>query len=81
MEFLVHCRDGPDSAEQRDRLVEAHLSFMDAYADGMVARGPTMDAGREYATGSVHMVDLPDAAAAQVFAYEEPNYRAGVYRR
>ena len=80
MEFFVHCRDAPGSAEQRDRLLEAHLSFMDAYADGMVARGPTMDAGRVNATGSVHLVDLPDAEAARVFAYEEPNYRAGVYR-
>ena len=31
------------------------------------------------ATGSMHMVDLPDAEAARVFAFEEPNYRAGVY--
>jgi uncharacterized protein YciI len=80
VEFFVYCRDRPDTAEPRDRLIEAHLSFMDGYADGMIARGPTMDAGREWATGSMHMVDLPDAAAARVFAYEEPNYRAGVYR-
>jgi uncharacterized protein YciI len=80
VEFFVHCRDRPDTAELRDRLGEAHWSFMDGYADGMVARGPTLDPARERATGSVHIVDLPDAAAARVFAYEEPNYRAGVYR-
>jgi uncharacterized protein YciI len=27
----------------------------------------------------MHIVDLPDARAAHVFAFEEPNYRAGVY--
>jgi uncharacterized protein len=27
----------------------------------------------------MHIVDLPDAAAAQAFAYEEPCYVAGVY--
>jgi uncharacterized protein len=43
----------------------------------MIARGPTMN-GAE-ATGSVHIVDLPDEAAAHVFAFEEPNYKAGVY--
>jgi uncharacterized protein len=27
----------------------------------------------------MHMVDLPDAQAARVFAFQEPFYRAGVY--
>jgi uncharacterized protein YciI len=27
----------------------------------------------------MHIVDLPDAEAVRVFAYEEPNYKAGVY--
>jgi uncharacterized protein YciI len=45
----------------------------------MVARGPTLAPADETATGSMHIVDLPDAAAAQVFAFEEPNWRAGVY--
>ena len=31
-------------------------------------------------TGSVHIVNLQDAAAARAFAFEEPNYQAGVYR-
>jgi uncharacterized protein YciI len=34
---------------------------------------------RATATGSMHMVELPDAAAARVFAFEEPCYAAGVY--
>src|ERR1700712_6092354 len=80
MEYFVYCRDHPGTAGLRDRTVEAHRSFMDAYADRMIARGPTMDEAREVATGSVHIVDLPDAEAVRVFAYEEPNYLAGVYR-
>jgi uncharacterized protein len=80
MERFVYCRDHPGTAELRDRIVEAHWSFMDAYADAMIARGPTMTDDRETATGSLHIVDLPDAEAVRVFAYEEPNYRAGVYR-
>ncbi len=31
------------------------------------------------ATGSMHIVDLPDGDAARVFAYDEPNYKGGVY--
>src|SRR4051812_24942531 len=52
---------------------------MDRFAGGMIARGPTLSADRQTATGSVHIVDLPDAAAARMFAFEEPNYLAGVY--
>jgi uncharacterized protein YciI len=63
----------------RDELAEQHWSFMDRYAGAMIARGPTMTADGSAATGSVHIVDLPDADAARVFAFEEPNYRAGVY--
>jgi uncharacterized protein len=29
----------------------------------------------------MHMVDLPDAQAARVFAFQEPFYQAGVYRQ
>jgi uncharacterized protein YciI len=80
MEYFFHCRDNPGTAELRDQTVEAHWSFMDAYADVMIARGPTLTDDRETATGSMHIVDLPDADAARVFAYEEPNWRAGLYR-
>lgn len=79
MEYFFYCRDRPDSGTLRARLAEAHWSFMDGYADAMIARGPTLTADRMAATGSMHMVDLPDAEAARVFAFEEPNYKAGVY--
>jgi hypothetical protein len=79
VEYFVYCRDRPGSASLRAELTEAHWSFMDGYADAMIARGPTMTADGRTATGSMHMVDLPDAEAARVFAFEEPNYRAGVY--
>jgi uncharacterized protein len=79
MEYFFYCRDNPNTAALRDRLTEAHWSFMDHYAEAMIARGPTLTADGTLATGSMHIVDLPDAAAARVFAFEEPNYRAGVY--
>ena len=45
----------------------------------MIARGPTLTPDRTTWTGSMHIVDLPDAQAARVFAFQEPFYRAGVY--
>lgn len=53
---------------------------MDQYAKEMIARGPTLAADGHTPTGSVHIVDLPDPAAARAFAFDEPNHQAGVYR-
>jgi uncharacterized protein len=79
VEFFVYGRDRPGSGPLRAELAEAHWSFMDSYADAMIARGPTLTADRTAATGSVHLLDLPDAAAARAFAFQEPYYRAGVF--
>lgn len=80
MEFLCYHRDRPGSLSLRDKLVEEHWCYMDRYAEEMIARGPTLTDDGETPTGSVHIVDLPDPAAARAFAFDEPNYQAGVYR-
>ena len=80
MEFFCYHRDRPGSAALRDELLEAHWSYMDGFAAEMIARGPTMADDGDTATGSVHIVDLADPAAARAFAFDEPNYQAGVYR-
>ena len=80
MEFLCYHRDRPDSVALGEELVEEHWSYMDRYATEMIARGPTLADDGDTPTGSVHIVDLPDTAAARAFAFDEPNYQAGVYR-
>ncbi|MFF4442740.1 YciI family protein [Streptomyces sp. NPDC001621] len=80
MEFLCYHRDLPASLPLREQLLEDHWSYMDNYAKQMIARGPTLADDGATPTGSVHIVDLPEAAAARAFAFEEPNYQAGVYR-
>ncbi len=64
-------------------MVEHHWTYMDQFAATMIARGPTFT-GDETLTGSAHILDLPDAAAARAFAFafafEEPGYQAGAYR-
>jgi YCII-related domain len=45
----------------------------------MIARGPTLAADRETATGSPHILGLPSVDAAHEFVAREPNNRAGVY--
>src|SRR5258706_921165 len=46
----------------------------------MIARGPPWAGGGDPPAGSVHIIGLPDPAAARAFAFDEPGYQAGVYR-
>jgi len=80
MEFFCYHRDRPGSVALREDLLEEHWSYMDRYATEMIARGPTLARDGDAPTGSVHIVDLPDPSAARTFAFDEPNYQAGVYR-
>ena len=80
MEFFCYHRDRPGSLALRDKLLEEHWSYMDRYATQMIARGPTFTSDGDTLTGSLHIVDLPGPAAARAFAFDEPNYQAGVYR-
>jgi uncharacterized protein YciI len=79
VEFFCYHRDRPGSMPLRRKMVEQHWSYMDQFAATMVARGPTFTSDGAL-TGSVHILDLPDPAAARAVAFEEPGYQAGAYR-
>ncbi|QWF84013.1 YciI family protein [Amycolatopsis sp. CA-230715] len=78
MEFFCYHRDRAGSLALREELREAHWSYMDRFDAELIARGPTFDGA--VLTGSVHIVELPDPAAARAFAFDEPGYQAGAYR-
>ena len=80
VEFFCYHRDRPGSVTLREELLEQHWSYMDRYQAEMIARGRTLAGDGDTPTGSVHIVGLPDPAAARAFAFEGPNYQAGVYR-
>ena len=77
----MYSRDAVDTAELRDdqALLEEHWSYMDRFAESMIARGPTLDIDRVTATGSLHVLALPSVVAARDFIALEPINRAGVY--
>jgi uncharacterized protein YciI len=81
MDFFIYSRDAPGTKALRDdaELLEEHWSYMNGFADAMIARGPTLASDRETATGSLHVLGLPSVAAATEFVEQEPNNRAGVY--
>jgi uncharacterized protein YciI len=81
LDFFVYSRDAAGTAALRDddELLEEHWSYMDGFAESMIARGPTLGTDRETATGSLHVLGLPSVHAAHQFVAREPNHRAGLY--
>lgn len=79
MEFFFYGRDRPGTGALRRETMERHWSFVDRYTERLIARGPTLSAPDGEMTGSMHLVDLPDPGAAQVFAFKEPFFEAGVF--
>jgi uncharacterized protein len=81
MDFFVYGRDATTARALRedDALAEEHWSYMDRFAESMIARGPTLGPDRDRATGSLHVLGLPSVDAAREFVAREPNNRAGVY--
>lgn len=79
MQFFVLGRDRAGAGELRRSLLQPHWDFMSRYAEVMIARGPTMGADGKLVTGSMHIVELPDAEAARVFTHEDPLAMGGVF--
>lgn len=79
VDYFVYSRDAPGVDDKMTALTPAHWDYMDRFADRLVARGPTLSAGGEAHTGSLHIVAVRDAGAARRFADEEPYQRAGLF--
>ncbi|WP_328322634.1 YciI family protein [Kribbella sp. NBC_00382] len=80
MPYYVHGEDQPEVLDGLIANGEAHWSYMDRFSDRLILRGPTLSGDGEEHTGSVHVVDVDDRAAAERFAYEEPYWVAGYYQ-
>jgi len=79
VDFFVYSRAVPTATEHDSTLDEEHWSYMDRFADRMIARGPTLAADRATWTGSLHILDLASAEAAYQFVELEPYNRAGLF--
>lgn len=81
MDFLIYSRGAPAMVDSEDdpELDEQHLLYMDGFADGMTARGPTLGSDRKTWTGSLHVLDLPSPQVVREFVAREPYNQAGLY--
>lgn len=79
MLYAVICDDKPGGLELRKANRAAHLDYLKA--TGVVAQaGPFLDAGGAM-VGSLLILDVPDAAAAEAWAAGDPYAAAGLFAK
>ncbi len=81
MLYMCYGIDGPDGAARRDVAREEHFAYLEKNRDIMVLGGATLADEDDSRTGSVLIINVPDRAAADAFAENEPLRRAGVFER
>lgn len=79
MFFVIHAIDRPGSTELRLKTRAAHLDYLTAAGEKVVAAGPTLAEDGVGMTGSVLIVEAADRAGAEAFARNDPYAKAGLF--
>ena len=79
MLIALIARDKPGALELRKANRAAHLAYLEASSDAVVQAGPLLDADGGMA-GSLIVLDLPDMAAAERWAANDPYAGAGLFQ-
>ncbi len=78
MLFAVTRHDKPNSLELRLSERPKHLVYLETVLDKIMYGGALLDdAGRQF--GSILIIDVADAAAADAFAIADPYVDAGLF--
>lgn len=78
MIFALICTDKPASLELRTTTRPAHIEYLKAHAAQIVHGGALLDAEGKPG-GSLLLVDMPDRAAVERFAANDPYAQAGLF--
>ena len=72
----------PGAHEQRQSLFKAHQAYFEPYnAEHFIVRGGAQSEDGSQWVGSANLIALPDRAAAEAFAAEEPFCKNGLFER
>jgi uncharacterized protein YciI len=79
MFYIVFATDKPNSTKLRADTRPEHMEYLKGCGDMIVAGGATLTDDGEGMTGSFLLVDVPDRAAAEEFARNDPFAKAGLF--
>lgn len=79
MLYIVYGIDQPNAVHIRDAARAEHLAYLDKNADILVLGGATLTDDGAGRTGSILLINVPNRAAADRFADNEPFHKAGLF--
>ena len=80
MLFAFYCLDKEGHAEVRSNNRDAHVAYLKAQGESIITAGPLLDDDGVGMVGSLIVLNLPDRAAAEAFAANDPYAKAGLFR-
>ena len=78
---MIYGVDGPDGDRIRAETRSEHFAYLDAHEDILVLGGATLADESDARTGSLLVINVPDRAAADRFADNEPFFKAGLFKQ
>ena len=78
MPFIVEATDKPNSAALRERVRPAHIAYLEANLDKLIAAGAKLDDDGVTATGSVYVIATDSREVAEAFVAADPFVTEGV---
>jgi len=81
MHFVIYCLDKPDHGHVRAENRPAHVEYLKASADKIVAAGPMLTDDGEGMNGSTLIMSFADRDEAEAWAAGDPYAKAGLFER
>jgi len=78
MLYAVLFTDDPDRADARQRLMQAHLAFLEQHRSAIRAAGPLRDTADGSAAGGLWVVEAASAAEVGALVHADPFWPAGL---
>ena len=79
MPYAIQTQDKLDHGHLRAELRDAHLAYLDANLDKLLAAGALIDDDGTGGHGGVLIVDTDERATAEAFIAEDPFTKAGLF--
>lgn len=81
MPYAIQTIDQPDSAALRASVREAHIKYLDAHLDKLLAAGAFLNDDGSGGHGSLIIVDTDDRKVAEELIANDPFNQAGLFQK
>ena len=81
MPYVIQTVDKPNSSQVRSATRAAHLEYLTARKDKLLAAGALIDDDGSGGHGGVLIIDTDDRAEAERFIAEDPFSKAGLFQK